>query len=145
MAVIRWGLDYYTGLPEVDRQHEELFVLINRLHDAAHDRSAIVDQAFEDLRGYVREHFALEETLMAEANVEAGHSAEHHGAHAGFVARIDRLWARHRSGDEAAAAELLQFLSDWLVQHILHTDRRMALEIHTRMGTQAPHNMFAHF
>jgi len=37
------------------------------------------------------------------------------------------------------------FSPGWLVEHILHTDRKMALEIHTRMGTQAPHNMFAHF
>lgn len=145
MAVIRWGLDYYTGLPEVDRQHEELFVLINRLHDATNDRGTIVDQAFEDLRDYVREHFAIEEKLMAEAGVDPGHYAEHRDAHAGFVACIDRLWARHRAGEEEAAAELLQFLTNWLVQHIMRTDRRMALEIHTRMGTQAPHNMFAHF
>lgn len=145
MAVIRWGLDYYTGLPEVDRQHEELFVLINRLHDATTDRGAIVDQAFEDLREYVREHFGTEEKLMAEAGVDAAHYAEHRAAHAGFVARIDRLWQRHLDGRDSAADELLEFLTHWLVQHIMHTDRKMALEIHTRMGTQAPHNMFAHF
>lgn len=145
MAVIRWGLDYYTGLPEVDRQHEELFGLINRLHDATSDRGAVMDQAFEDLRDYVRDHFAIEEQLMAEADVDVGHYAGHRAAHAGFVARIDKLWQRHLDGRESAADELLEFLTRWLVEHILHTDRKMALEIHTRMGTQAPHNMFAHF
>ena len=31
MALIQWGVDCYTGLPEVDRQHEAMFALVNRL------------------------------------------------------------------------------------------------------------------
>ncbi|MDP1645260.1 MAG: bacteriohemerythrin [Thiobacillus sp.] len=145
MAGIQWGLDFYTGLPEVDRQHQWLFALINRLHDAEKLEPETIDQAFAELQDYVREHFTLEEQLMAEAEVDPEHQAQHRAAHAGFVARVNTLWQARTDGSESAAAELLEFLTYWLMQHIRHTDRKMALEIHARMGTQAPHNMFEHF
>ena len=93
----------------------------------------------------MREYFGLEEQLMAEAQIDAEHYAQHRAAHAGFVARLDQLWQARGEDSEWVAEEMLAFLTNWLVQHILLTDRKMALEIHTRMGTQAPHNMFEHF
>lgn len=145
MSVMHWSVSYYTGLPEVDRQHEALFGLVNRLYDARGDRADVLDQAFAELRDYVREHFSLEEALMAESGIDAGYIARHHAAHENFVMRVDELWNFHRAGSESAADELLGFLMAWLREHILHTDRKMALEIHARMGTEAPHNQFAHF
>ncbi|MDP2822936.1 MAG: hemerythrin family protein [Sulfuritalea sp.] len=145
MAGIQWGLDFYTGLPEVDRQHQQLFALINRLGEAKSKQPEVIDRAFAELRDYVREHFALEEQLMAEAQVDAGHQAQHLAAHAGFAVRLNELWQARTDGSEFATDELLEFLTNWLMRHILHTDRNMALEIHTRMGTEAPHNMFEHF
>ena len=145
MSVMHWSVNYYTGLPEVDRQHEALFGLVNRLYDARGHRAELLEQAFADLRDYVREHFSLEEALMAESGIDAGYIARHHAAHENFVMRVDELWNFHRAGSESAADELLGFLMAWLREHILHTDRKMALEIHARMGTEAPHNQFAHF
>lgn len=145
MAHIQWGLDCYTGLPEVDRQHERLFALINRLDDARATQPAMLEQAFAELRDYVRDHFAVEEQLMAEANVDAAHYVQHRAAHTEFDARLNQLWQSYCDGSEAAADQLLEFLTGWLRHHILHTDQKMALEIHTRLGTEAPHNMFSHF
>ena len=48
MAGIQWGLDYYTGLPEVDRQHQWLFALINRLHEAKSKQPEMIDHAFAE-------------------------------------------------------------------------------------------------
>jgi hemerythrin len=145
MVGIQWGLDYYTGLPEVDRQHQWLFALINRLHEAKRMQPEVVDHAFAELRDYVREHFAIEERLMVEAQVDAEHQAQHLAAHAAFAVRLNELWQARTEGNDVVTDELLEFLTNWLGQHIRLTDRKMALEIHTRMGTQAPHNMFEHF
>jgi hemerythrin len=145
MSLMQWSVNYYTGLPEVDRQHEALFGLVNRLYDARGHRAEIIEQAFADLRDYVREHFSLEEKLMAESGLDAGYIARHRAAHENFIMRVDELWDVHRAGSDSAAEELLGFLMAWLREHILHTDRNMALDIHARMGTEAPHNQFAHF
>lgn len=145
MGVMNWSVSYYTGLPEVDRQHEALFGLVNHLYEARGHRSEMLDQAFADLRDYVREHFSLEERLMAEAGIDPAGITRHQAGHANFIARIDELWALHLAGSEAAADELLGFLIAWLREHILHTDQTMALEIRARMGIAAPHNQFSHF
>lgn len=145
MVLIPWSVDFYTGLPEVDRQHEALFGLVNRLYDARSLRADILGATFADLRDYVREHFTLEERLMAEAGLDAAYIARHHAAHENFVKRLDELWHAHEAGIESAADELLMFLVAWLREHILRADRNMALEIHARMGIEAPHNQFAHF
>jgi two-component system NtrC family sensor kinase len=92
MSVMHWSVSYYTGLPEVDRQHEALFGLVNRLYDARGHRAELLDQAFADLRDYVREHFSLEEALMAESGLDAGYIARHRAAHENFVMRVDELW-----------------------------------------------------
>ncbi|MBI5790689.1 MAG: hemerythrin family protein [Rhodocyclales bacterium] len=145
MALMQWGVDCYTGLPEVDRQHEQLYALVNRLDGAKADRGEMLERVLDDLGDYVRDHFALEEKLMLDAGVDAAHQAEHLAAHAVFVERLGEFRRHSVAGSEAAADEVLAFLTGWLAQHIQWTDRKMAMEIHTRMGTEAPHNMFAHF
>lgn len=145
MGVMNWSVNYYTGLPEVDRQHESLFGLVNQLYEVRGERGPVLDQAFADLRDYIREHFALEERFMEEAGLETGSVARHKAAHANFSVRIEELWALHVAGSEEAGEELLGFLIAWLREHILHTDQAMALEIRARMGSSAPHNQFSHF
>lgn len=145
MGVIQWSVNYYTGLPEIDRQHEALFGLVNQLYDARGHREEMMAQSYADLRAYIRDHFSLEERMMAEAGLDAGHIARHQAAHGNFIARVDELWALHLAGSEEAADELLGFLIAWLREHILHTDQTMALELRARMGIAAPHNQFSHF
>ena len=62
-----------------------------------------------------------------------------------FVERLGEFRRHSVAGSDAAAGEVLAFLTGWLKQHIQWADRKMAMEIHKRMGTEAPHNMFAHF
>jgi hemerythrin len=145
MSIIQWGIDFYTGLPDIDNQHQKLVALANRLSDVPLDQPDDLEQAFIDLRNYVQQHFSLEERMMEEACVDAGHFQYHKRAHALFAAKVSELWDARASGSGHTMEQLLAFLTTWILQHILHTDQKMALEIHTRLGTSAPHNMFAHF
>lgn len=145
MAVMQWSVDFFTGLPEIDRQHEELFALVNRLHDARAHRDELLDEAFANLCDYIRDHFGAEESFMAEANLDPAYVARHRAAHANFIMRIDELWRAYRDGSDAAADDLLSFLIAWLREHILVTDRKMAIAAHHRLGSEAPHNQFSHF
>ena len=139
------GVDCDTGLPEVDSEHEAMFALVNRRDGAKAGGGAMLERVLDDLGDYVRDHFALEEKLMLDAGVDAAHQDEHLAAHAVFIERLGEFRRHSVAGSEAAADEVLAFLTGWLKQHIQWTDRKMAMEIHTRMGTEAPHNMFAHF
>lgn len=145
MSVIEWGIHFYTGLEEVDRQHQRLIALVNRLNEAADGQPEILDGAFAELRDYARDHFSLEERLMEESGVDAELLAQHKRAHVLFGQKLTDLWQARSGRPERALRELLEFLNTWVYQHILLTDRRMAMEIHMKKGTEAPHNMFTHY
>lgn len=143
MPCIKWGVNFYTGLPDVDRQHNKLVALTNRLCDAAQHEPDLLDQAFDELKAYVIEHFSLEERLMDEADIDPEHIQVHKLAHAQFVAKVAELWESRADDEVRTLSEMLAFLTAWIQRHILQTDRKMACEIHARLGADAPHNMFA--
>jgi hemerythrin-like metal-binding protein len=145
MGFIEWNVNFYTGLPEVDQQHNKLVALANRLSEMPEEDAAVLDQAFQELKDYIVEHFTLEERLMEEARIDVVHFRYHKNAHALFVAKIAALWDERDSGTGQTLPEMLDFLKSWIMQHILQTDRKMAHEVHDKMGTSAPHNMFTHF
>lgn len=145
MGFIEWNVNFYTGLPDVDQQHNKLVALANRLSETPEEDAEILDRAFQELKEYVVEHFSLEERLMEEAQIDPTHLHYHKNAHALFVAKIADLWEARAEGSGQTLPEMLEFLKTWIMQHILQTDRRMAYEVHDKMGTNAPHNMFTHF
>lgn len=145
MIFIEWDVNFYSGLPDVDQHHRKLITLANRLSEVPHGKTEILDQAFLELRDYISEHFSLEERLMQEAQIDAVHFKYHRGAHALFVAKVTQLWNSRNNDTDQDLKEMLKFLKSWILQHILQTDRKMAQEIHEKLGTDAPHNMFTHF
>jgi len=145
VSFIAWDANFYTGLPDVDQQHRKLIALANRLSEVSQGKPEILDQAFRELRDYISEHFSLEERLMKEAQIDAGHFHYHRSAHALFVVKVSELWDSRNNDTDQSLREMSEFIKSWILQHILQTDRKMALEIHMKLGTDAPHNMFTHF
>ncbi len=67
MPSLVWSEDAYgTGVPEIDRQHQELFARVNRLNDAcqAFQGAEEIGELIGFLSTYVDEHFSCEERLM---------------------------------------------------------------------------------
>ncbi len=61
-----WQAAYLTGHPEIDREHQELFRLVNTLHAGMQkdqDRLAL-KHMLEDLAAHTDAHFQQEELLM---------------------------------------------------------------------------------
>ena len=88
----------------------------------------------EFLDGYVREHFADEEKLMAEAAFPGLEG--HRRLHAGFVAELEAVRAAlaRPEADRAALAERLHLsLRDWLLRHIRVEDRAYAKHLAERV------------
>jgi hemerythrin-like metal-binding protein len=134
-AIVRWEDSYSIGLPEIDDQHRVLFDIMNRLWSATIHQAGqaellgIVDQ----LEKYTRNHFAGEEAFMRALGYPR--LEEHRKAHQSF---IDRIMAERQSAVSGGqpGLELLRFLNDWLVGHILVTDRDYA-ESYRRMSQPA--------
>ena len=69
MAFLKWEDRYSVKVPEMDRQHQHMVGIINRLHDemthgAPPEALAAI---LKDLIRYTQVHFRREEELMAEA------------------------------------------------------------------------------
>ncbi len=119
---VQWTTKLDLNVPMVDRQHRLLVDYINELYTAmANNRTSKDLQAIlRKLRDYTATHFADEEKLFT-ATAYLG-AAEHIKIHRKFVGKLDEAEEMLKSGTATVSMDLLTFLKDWLVQHIMGTD-----------------------
>lgn len=127
---IVWNSSLETGIRAIDLQHEELIGMLNELADAVdHQQGDSVSQdILRRLDAYILFHFATEENLMRglpTAPTQA-HVAQHTEQHQAFIARIAALKAAAGQAPDADSEALLHYLRNWLLQHIMKTDRALA-------------------
>lgn len=117
--MIEWTPALGTGVSLIDEQHKALFQWLAELENAASDgRTLFGVFVLTRLKHYVREHFAAEEALMKSAGY-AGLEA-HAAEHAIFRARLAELQLKSIAQD--VSSDTVEFLKDWLINHISVTD-----------------------
>jgi len=119
-----WTDTLATGIRQIDLQHQELIELINALEDAharGQRQAALVD-VLPKLSAYVLFHFATEEAMMRRTLGE--HAVRHRRQHQAFTDRIESL--RNAPPERIDLLELIAYLKQWLVEHIMKTDHELA-------------------
>jgi hemerythrin-like metal-binding protein len=113
-----------TGVSEMDAQHRRLFELIDALDLSIAEGSVrtAVEEIIPELATYAVRHFADEERLM-ERQHAPGLDA-HKTIHRAFEAKVSETIESLRSGKGVVASSLVNFLQDWLVEHIGGTDQK---------------------
>lgn len=119
---ITWNSELSVGIEEIDEQHKVLVGLINRMHDAIHQRhgSDVVEGILAELAEYTRIHFAVEESLMRILNFPG--YEEHREAHEELIQQMVDLQKKIAEGKHAIGFELMHFLKVWLSKHIMEED-----------------------
>ncbi|MGV6994455.1 bacteriohemerythrin [Desulfovibrio sp. QI0430] len=119
---VEWTPKLELHVPLVDREHKLLVEYINELHQAmTHNKPASeMIGVLKKLRDYTATHFGDEERLFNVPSYKA--AAEHMKIHKKFVAKLDEVEEQLRMGTATVSMDLLTFLKDWLVQHIMGTD-----------------------
>jgi len=131
-VLLPWSRLYSVGVREIDEQHRVLVGLLNRL-GAANDgaeRTEMVSETLAALVKYVGEHFAYEERLMKEHGYED--TASHIAAHGGLARRVGDMVKRSAEGSSVSLGDLTVFLRQWLISHILHTDRALGAALNAK-------------
>jgi hemerythrin len=123
MTFMPWSPALSVGMATIDQQHHWLVDTLNQLHTelAAHEPDrAVLGQVLEGLMDYTVNHFVAEEVLFQRhAYPEAlAHKAQHDQ----FTRKIMHLLTEFEAG-KALGGEVLTLLKDWLVQHIMGTDK----------------------
>ncbi len=122
MALLEWNSSYSVGIQPMDRQHTVLFGLLNSLHFSMMKGQAqtLTGPLLKKLIDYTHTHFAEEEALMAKAGYPG--LPDHRVKHRDLLKQVEDLAARHQRGEMAVNLQLLNFLRDWLSNHIPNVD-----------------------
>ena len=135
---IRWSSDLETGVRAIDLQHEELIGMLNEL-DAAHAGGcdqAVLDDVLQRLGTYVIFHFGTEEALMAGLPHNEEHARQHRHEHAGFIDKLAGLRAQGADDGRQTMEALIDYLNEWLYQHILKSDRELAALLNRKQAAR---------
>lgn len=122
--------EYYIGIDEIDLQHKELFHIANEAYLLLKDEF-IVDKFDEivaiivRLRDYAVKHFEDEEKYMLSIGYKRflSHKAEH----TDFLEKVNGIDFDNLDYNQSQTLlDLLEFLNDWLIHHILERDKMFA-------------------
>jgi hemerythrin len=107
----------------MDEQHTILIGMLNDLYESMMKGQAhqIAGPLLRKLAAYTNEHFVAEELLMA-ASKYAG-LPRHQLLHRELIKQVNDFAARYERGESALNLQLLNFLRDWLTNHIQNEDK----------------------
>ncbi|MCP4255111.1 MAG: hemerythrin family protein [Candidatus Scalindua sp.] len=121
--MIEWEEKYSVGLSIIDEEHKELIRIMNAAITAKHNDSIDeITKLLKQLTVYALKHFSTEESYMAKFKYPEFqyHQEEHHD----FSNKAITYCNRVVEGDYHIANEILEYLKQWLVNHILITDKK---------------------
>ena len=131
---IVWEDKYKVGYKRIDDQHLELIEIINDLHDCMNNRNskdeALKNEFKKALRktvDYVSYHFSCEEKIMHA--IKYNKIIEHSSYHREFTQTIYNYVKSYENGSLDAINNLVQYLKEWFLNHILVTDKTFIKEV----------------
>jgi diguanylate cyclase (GGDEF)-like protein/hemerythrin-like metal-binding protein/PAS domain S-box-containing protein len=139
--IFPWTQQLETGIALVDEQHHRLVDMLNRLAQQYAQGAAPDDiqTILGGLADYADYHFKYEEGVWLSALAGDIWLDQHLHTHRGFFEHITQL----RTGDrpfKEVMGDLFPYLVQWLAQHILEDDKRMAIAtvaVHRGLSTEA--------
>ena len=120
-----WKKEYETGIEKIDSQHENLFKLINELYNECvlNRNEDIVQNTIIELKLYTIFHFSQEDKLFKKYRYGKSEYEEHIKEHETFLEKIAEFMADSSSKLELGY-RILEFLRNWIVDHILVIDMK---------------------
>ncbi len=121
--VLIWTDAIKVGVDTIDKDHQVLISILNRLTRRSVDE-ADLDDIINELIEYTQYHFRREESIMKVCGYPAieGHQ-EHHRSLIDDLNEHAHSWRNERTSD--ALHLLRKFLKDWLFNHIMKEDTKI--------------------
>ena len=121
---LEWKDEYSVGIQMIDGQHKVMFSMINELVEMINSQpdEKKISQVIDELLNYKKIHFGTEEKFFKEFNYEG--ATDHIKAHKRFGESIDRICAENKGDILGLTFALVDFLEDWLVNHLLDMDHK---------------------
>ncbi len=124
MPLFQWDQSYSVKVKRFDDDHQQLFAIINELHEGmlAKRGQEVLQRLLARLLAYTEKHFTGEEAVMRSAGYpQLQAQIEQHRT---FTSKIKEVAAQCNAGTIGMSAEMLNFLSEWLKKHIVGMDKQ---------------------
>lgn len=121
--------EYLTGISVIDKEHRELFRIIGDVQQLISDEYMVdkydeIIHLIEELKDYTKFHFEDEEEYMKNINYPGLEAQKR--AHDAFVGRLEELdLSQIDENQQETLEELMRFLTEWLINHILNSDKKI--------------------
>lgn len=124
--------DYRTGIELIDREHKELFKIIDRVNKLVRSRDELdendeyneIMRVLHELKVYTELHFGDEEEYMESIHYE-GLEAQRR-AHIAFIGKIESVTVEEiKKNPREYLESLIEFLLGWLINHIVNSDKKI--------------------
>ena len=120
--------EYFIGIDLIDEEHKQIFAYANEAYELLHeeftpDKYDNISDILEKLREYTKKHFADEEAYMESIHYKRLFTQK--VQHQAFIEKLEEFDLVHMQGSEDQDEQImniLNFLTDWLINHILHVD-----------------------
>lgn len=123
-----WDTKYEIGNELIDSQHRVFVLLLNKLaiNVARGTNREYLFRVLNELKKYAEFHFLSEENLMYECQYPG--IKAHEQIHSGILVDLNLLLERVAQ-DRAYPEEVVNFIKNWIFNHIAHEDKRIAEHI----------------
>ncbi|MBE0615331.1 MAG: hemerythrin family protein [Burkholderiales bacterium] len=136
MTQFFWTDDLSTGSAQIDGDHHVLVDLVNALietMETGQDGKRMA-KAMNDLIAYTGEHFRREDALME--RIEYVAVLAHQAAHTKLLAQLVELNGILDAGGKINVPAVSNFLNEWLRDHILSEDMKLAAALKSQPETE---------
>ena len=127
--MVEWDDKYKLGVEEIDKQHKKLFDLAEEIYNLLKsnlfvDKYNKIIDLINELRDYTAFHFSEEEKYME--SIKYKKLFTHKIEHLKFIDTVTKIdLDKIDENQDAYILELLDFVTDWIDNHILNTDLKI--------------------
>lgn len=124
MDKITWSEEFSVGDASLDSQHLYIIDLINRIIDCQNrpSHSDLIISTLSEINNYSRYHLEYEEALLE--RLDYPEFNEHKALHFEYLEKTSDLSSKAQNFDKNVTDEILEFLKDWWLNHILVEDMK---------------------
>lgn len=122
MKELEWKDEYLVGIPPLDLQHKRIFDCFITIAEGSTRHDTLnAEFALARLVGLLRDHFALEESMMR--TLLYPEVEQHIEEHRQFHADVHALAQRSLRVKQSVPREAIKVAQHWLRDHIMTSDR----------------------
>ncbi len=132
MSLMDWSSALSVNIKQFDDQHKKLVVMVNQLHDAMKigKGSEVLGPILNSLISYAATHFADEETAMKKYDYPE--LPKHKAEHDKLAKQVIDLQKQYQSTHSVLSMTVMNFLKDWLVNHIQREDKKYGVYLNSK-------------